>query len=390
MNHAIIAWLQTGGHEVTVLLPQARLPSIWERYDIAPVAGNGFGVWRGYVFPKNPLTALVVLAREAFAALPAGPAAAALQSFWRKLRFGQADAVLGAYPSAAQRTWCLERLLRIAPDAVLIDTIFRAQLLADRRLAGIRSVIIAHDVFFLRQRALRGAGYRVYPAELDRETEARLLGLADVIAAIQPKEAALIREMCPAKTVCTVPMPAVPCRRPDDIERIPGRLVFVGSATLPNLDGLRWLFAEVWPRLKTQYPEVTLDLAGDCGSALQLLPAGVTRLGRVQDLAPILHRSALAIAPLRVGSGLSVKLLDYARHGLMTVATLECVQGLAQDPNAPFVAVGDANAFAQAVAAALDARQAAVENQALEYVARHYSIAASFAELQTALNMPVR
>ncbi|HUW79973.1 MAG TPA: glycosyltransferase family 4 protein [Acidocella sp.] len=139
----------------------------------------------------------------------------------------------------------------------------------------------------------------------------------------------------------------------------------------------------VWPRLADS--GITLDLIGDCGAALRNLPEGVARLGRVEDFSPLLHRAALGIAPLRVGSGLKVKLLDYARHGLFTVATPASLEGFAQDSEAPFITAASAENFALAIAAQLAAPPA--PECALNYVVRHYGIGASFAGLAKALTL---
>jgi hypothetical protein len=387
MNHAIIAWLRSHGHDVTVLLLRPRLRALVERYDDASTAGIGLRRWRNFVFVSNWRAGLAILGRGLLETLPA-KAGSGLLKRARAKRYGEADAVLGAFVTPEQSAWCAGQIMKMAPDAIFADTIFRAPVLREPALAQIHSVIIAHDLFHLRHRALRSAGYTVYPAELTREKEAGLLNLGNVIAAIQPEEASTLRQMCQDKAVCTVPMPAQPYKRPEKRSKIAGRLVFVGSAALPNLDGLRWLFAEVWPGLRAACPAVTLDLVGDCGNALPILPPGVRRLGRVRVLSPILHRSALAISPLRVGSGLKIKILDYARHGLITVATKASLEGFAADDNAPFIAVTDAKGFAEAVAAKLLKNDPASENRALDYVAKHYNVDGCFSGLAGALKLP--
>lgn len=277
------------------------------------------------------------------------------------------------------------------PDAVVIDTIFRAPLLADQRLAGVNSVMLAHDVFHLRHRALASAGYQVHPTRLTREVEAGWLNKTRHVVAIQHEEAAEMRGMCPTKQVHIAPMPAIACPRPENMSREPDRLVFVGSDSLPNLDGLRWFLAEIWPRLLAWRPAVTLDLVGSCGTSLNGLPQGVYRSGPVKDLAAILHKASLTISPLRVGSGLKIKLLDYARHGLTTIATPVSLQGVARDNQAPFITAGDAIAFTIAITRRLqEPNPQASERAALAYVSRHYGTNLSFTGLAKALVLPVK
>lgn len=386
-NAAIIEWLVAGGHEVVILLvrPRFRLPVV--RYGVARVVGPGVVGWRGHLVSIRPAEVARILARFIAGGLPRG-LANLLRRHGRAGRYGVVDAVLGAFITPEQSDWCARYIAQARLDAVLIDTIFRAALLADSRLAGINSVMLAHDVFHLRHRALASAGYRVHPAVLTRETEARFLNMARHIVAIQPEEAAQMRVMCPARIVHIAAMPAIACPRPDDIAREPDRLVFVGSDSLPNLDGLRWFLSEIWPRLLAWRPAVTLDLVGGCGAALAGLPAGVYRAGQVRHLAGILHKASLAISPLRVGSGLKIKLLDYARHGLTTIATPVSLQGFARDDQAPFIAAEDALSFTIAIIRALQApNRPAAERAALAYVERHYGTASSFAGLSEALEL---
>ncbi len=373
MNHAILAWLMAAGHDVTILLVGARLAWPAVRYPAPAVAGPSVRRVGAFIIADRPRALLRILAK------------AAKRSLATTTPPARQEAVLGAFMTAPQVSWCAGYIAKAQPHAVLVDTIFRAPLLQAPALRRFNSVIIAHDVFHRRAAALASAGYTVRPAGLDRDAEAALLRNARAIAAIQPEEAAAIAALCPDQTVFCAPMPALPRPRPPGTARQPDRLVFMGSAALPNLDGLRWFLAEVWPELVRWRPQVRLDLIGDCGAALPRLPAGVTRLGRMADFSPVLHRAALAISPLRVGSGLKIKLLDYARHGLTTVATPTSLQGFAADPAAPFIAAADAPSFALAVVRQLETPQP--DQPALDYVIRHYGTAQSFAGLGHALGI---
>lgn len=377
LNFAILSWLWTQGHEVVVLLVGSRLAAPVERVAFS-VAGPQVRQTAGFVWPGGFRALLKILARATLRALPAG-LARRLQGMRH-----QADAVLGAFLSPEEEQWAARWVAHHRPDAVLVDTVFRAGVLGQAELAGLNSVVVAHDVFYLRHQALEAAGYRVRPKRLTRAQEAGLLRGARHIAAIQPDEARILKAMCPGQNVFSAPMPATPCPPPVFMQRIPGRLVFIGSASLPNLDGLRWFFAAVWPALAGR--GITLDLVGDCGAAVTGLPPGVARLGRVRDMAPVLHRAALAIAPLRTGSGLKIKLLDYMRHGLFTVATPDALEGFMRDAAAPFYLAGDALDFAQTILR--HALAPPPPQVALDYAGRHYGMAASFSGLAAALRLP--
>jgi hypothetical protein len=375
LNCAIIDWLRGQGYAVHVLFTGQRLASPVERYATTAISGPHISQIGPYVVTPSPVAAFKVIIKGLLKLLPAGLAARL-----KRTRY-QADAVLGAFPSFADLRWCARAVQRLKPAAVFIDTIFRAPLLAEPELAEVKSIIITHDVFHRRTQALNAAGYKVRPEHLTRAREAALLSRASAVAAIQPDEAEILAQMCPGQQVVTVPMPAIPCPPPLGQMRVPGRLIFVGSASLPNLDGLRWFFTDIWPLLPRG--ALTLDLVGDCGPALHRLPEGVRVLGRVPSLTPLLHRAALAISPLRAGSGLKIKLLDYARHGLVTVATPASLQGFYQDPEAPFVQAESAKAFAQTILRL--AATPPLPDRALTYATRHYGTETSFAGLAACL-----
>jgi succinoglycan biosynthesis protein ExoO len=375
LNFAIIEWLRGLGHEVEVVLVGRRLPRPVERYGLVTVAGPHIHSFGGYIVASFPRALASSVGHTLLRRLPPSRA-----TKLRHRRHG-ADTVLGSFTSAADAAWCARHCAKNPPDAVLVDTIFRTPILAAPGLANLNSVLITHDLFHRRHRAMRSAGYSVQPEHLSREDEAALAATARHIAAIQPEEAKILTAMCPDRDVFLLPMPATPAPPPPGTAKLPHRLVFIGSASLPNLDGLRWFFTEVWPRLRGR--GVTLDLIGDCGPALRLVPEGVTRLGRVNNIAPLLHRAALAIAPLRVGSGLKIKLLDYARHGLLTIATPASLEGFAHDPDSPFIEAKTPEAFARAIIKQL--KSPPPPDAALAYIASHYGPGPSFAGLAQAL-----
>ncbi len=375
LNHAIITWAQSEGHEVRVLLVGSRLPAPVVQYGIAPVVGRHIAALGPYLVPRQVRPAVGLMLRYGLNILPQP-----IVSKLKKRRNAGADAVLGSFTTVADAAWCAAYLRHWRADAMLVDTIFRTPVINALQPHEFKTILVAHDVFFRRHLALSTAGYRVAPAALSAATEAGFWRLADHVAAIQPEEAALMGQS--GARVFLLPMPAVPVPRPAGTERLANRLVFTGSASLPNLDGLRWFLAEIWPLLAGQ--GIALDIAGDAGPALGALPEGVTALGRVKNLAPLLHSASLAIAPLRAGSGLKIKMLDYARHGLTTIATSCSLEGFAADDHAVFIRADTAAEFAATIRQALLTPIA--DEPALAYVTRHYGLEPSFVGLRNALH----
>ena len=89
-----------------------------------------------------------------------------------------------------------------------------------------------------------------------------------------------------------------------------------------------------------------------------------------------------------MSSGLKIKRLDYARHGLLTVLTPESLRGFAADANGPFLVAADATAFSSAIISKLAEPDPGDAQRAVDYVASHYNVDISFSGLAAALNIP--
>ncbi len=378
-NHAILSHLVTHGHAVTVVLARPRLEGVVQQTGGLHVVGPGLVSRNGWVAAARPKAAARILARASLSLLPAS-LGEALRKRGRAGDYGAADAVLGRFLSEGEA----EAAARLCGGAewVIADTIFRAPALA-KLPPGPRRAIVTHDLFHARHAALTARGLSLFPPSLTADDEARWLAEAELLVAIQPEEEQALAALAPGARVVTAPMPARAVPRPPAVAREPGRLVFIGSASAHNTDGLRWFLDEAWPLIRARLPEARLDVAGTVCREIGAAPEGVALLGRVEALGPLLHRAGLAIAPLRAGSGLKIKLLDYAAHGLATVTTTVGAAGFVRDPAWPFVLADDAAGFAEAVAHLAASDPAAREAAALAYVG-HYGAETVFAALTLA------
>lgn len=92
-----------------------------------------------------------------------------------------------------------------------------------------------------------------------------------------------------------------------------------------NADAARWLLREVWPELHRRRPGLRLLLAGDRpGSALRRLAVGspgVELIASPPELSSILGGATLALAPMRCGSGVPIKVLEAWAAGVPVVAS---------------------------------------------------------------------
>lgn len=98
----------------------------------------------------------------------------------------------------------------------------------------------------------------------------------------------------------------------------------------PNVDAAVWFCRDVWPRVLADLPQARLQLVGrnpsDAVRALGGPTVDVT--GTVADLEPWYRSTRLCLAPLRVGGGSRLKILESLAAGRPVVATTIGAEGL--------------------------------------------------------------
>ena len=188
------------------------------------------------------------------------------------------------------------------------------------------TAVIMHDLFSSRARQFAALGSSDATVTLTEAEECALLAKADAIVAIQREEAEFLKKRIPGARIIVAPMAA----RPVEAPRL-GRadqLLFVGSSAAPNVDGLRWFLESCWPMVRAERPTAVLRVAGTVCQKVGRPPAAVELLGLVDDLAPLYADAGIIISPLRVGSGLKIKLIEALAEGKAVVATSVTLQGV--------------------------------------------------------------
>ena len=107
-----------------------------------------------------------------------------------------------------------------------------------------------------------------------------------------------------------------------------------------NVDGLRWFINEVLPIVKEELPKSKLSLLGKNIPEwmTKLRSKGVEALGFVESVKPYLSAASVYVAPLFVGGGIRIKILEAMAMQLPVVATSVSAEGIdANDQNGLFV-----------------------------------------------------
>lgn len=257
-----------------------------------------------------------------------------------------------ARPDPAAADWAATEVRRLAPDWVIANY-FNAAEVFERLPPGPARAILLHDVFALRAASLAALGR---PPDFDAGMIARETAAfrgADLVLAIKAEEAAHAARVAPGVAVTTLPF-AVDIPDTDLAAPRPPVALFVGALNRPNIDALDWLLSEIWPAVQARRPEARLRVVGRVAESFSApWPAGAEPVGFVADLAAEYAGAAVALAPIRFGSGVKIKLVEGLAHGLPGVATPVGAEGLVAMPERVLCIAGPAGEFATAVAAAL-------------------------------------
>jgi polysaccharide biosynthesis protein PslH len=112
-----------------------------------------------------------------------------------------------------------------------------------------------------------------------------------------------------------------------------------------NVDAITWWLDDVWPAVHQARPDVRVVVAGD-RPAPQILRAVAKAGPRVRliesprDMRSVLAQSTLALAPMRCGSGVPVKVLEAWAVGVPVIATPWAVAGTSGRQGEDFRVVG--------------------------------------------------
>jgi glycosyltransferase involved in cell wall biosynthesis len=170
------------------------------------------------------------------------------------------------------------------------------------------------------------------------------------------REAALV--VAGGAPVRTIPLGAeLPSQPLDPVGAPPPTVLFVGGfGHQPNVDAALTLATRIFPDVLAQRPESRLYLVGDKPPAeiRALADGSVVVTGGVPDVLPYLMQAAVVAAPVGVGGGMRLKVLEALAAGKALVATRLAVEGLAiRDGEHALVVDSDA-AFAEALLRLLD------------------------------------
>ncbi len=135
--------------------------------------------------------------------------------------------------------------------------------------------------------------------------------------------------------------------REDDLVVMTGNMGYQ-----PNVDAVGWFAKNVWPQVRAARPQLRFRIVGlRPARSIRALAGtnGIEVTGGVRDVAAELQRATLSVCPMRVGSGMQIKVLESMATGTPMVATSFGNEGIEAEPGVELEIADEPQAFANAV-----------------------------------------
>ena len=145
----------------------------------------------------------------------------------------------------------------------------------------------------------------------------------------------------------------------------------------PNVDAVLWFAREVLPQIRAAVPDVRFLIVGQRPhrrlDSLRNDPA-VELTGWVEDPRPYIAEASVYVAPLRMGGGTRLKLLEAMAMGKAVVATRLGAEGFPVQDGREMVLADTPDEFATAVVGLLRSpeRREALEQAGRRFVEERY------------------
>ena len=261
---------------------------------------------------------------------------------------------------------CYSARMQVAIDSLLAERQFdivqieTSQMTCFRMHTAGRVVLDEHNIEYEligrmaqgERSAIRRAHHRLEERKV-RRFERLWWGRVDGVAVPSRRDELAVRRHAPGTPTALVPNSVdLEYFSPGQDEPEEGRIVFTGLLSYrPNLDAARHLVDDILPRIRERHRSVTLTIVGTGRDADldALRRPGVTVTGWVTDVRPYLRRASVVVAPLRIGAGTRLKVVEGLAMAKPMVSTTVGCEGIDVKPGEHLLVADAPDDFADAV-----------------------------------------
>jgi polysaccharide biosynthesis protein PslH len=193
-----------------------------------------------------------------------------------------------------------------------------------------------------------------------RRFETGILNKIDGVVAITPVDARNFDRLSHSTNIISIPFGI-------SLETLPppasppeaASLFHIGTMNwYPNEESIKWLMAEVWPKVSQRMPDLKLHLAG------RYMPEWLTNLktpgvivdGEVPDVWEYMQQYSIMVVPLFSGSGIRIKIVEAMAAGKAIITTAIGAEGINYEHGQNLMIAKDARSFTEAIIKLCDDR----------------------------------
>ncbi len=244
--------------------------------------------------------------------------------------------------------------------------------------------VLQQAIFKIDRREIRrwpAAFYSLVQSGRIAQFEAEVCQRVDSVISVSEEDAAALRKFRQDGRVSVVPngvFAEAYSNAREQLDLGDYVLVFTGKMDYrPNIDAMRWFTTAVLPEVQKEVPDTRLYIVGQKPHArVETLrdKHNVAITGWVSDVRPYLHAAHVYVAPLRMGSGTRLKILEAMAAGCAVVATPYAASGLGAEARSAMVVTDGEVEMAQAIVSLLHSSQkrAALGRAAQTFVKQRY------------------
>lgn len=223
---------------------------------------------------------------------------------------------------------------------------------------SVKTVFIHHELRFVRLENEMSLFPKVTPSDKARfqyvkDLEISRLSHYDAVVTLTQTDKDILSEYLPSNKVFCSPA-SIPFGKLSDFKECGNEFAFVGgSSHYPNLDGLLWLCSEVLPILRGIMKNFKIYVVGNWDSkykkAVCRKNPEIVFTGYVPDITSALC-GRISIMPIRIGSGMRIKILEAVGCHSPFVTTAKGVEGQDFVPEQECLLADSAESFARQMA----------------------------------------
>lgn len=250
-------------------------------------------------------------------------------------------------------------------DIVQLEGLYLTQYIEDIRkhsgaLIALRAHNVEHEIWTRTATEESNILRKVYFSHLAKRIkrfELKALNRYDLLIPITERDNAQFKRLGNIKPshVCPAGVNVKQHSGPSSVNEIhdqkPGAftIFYLGSLDwIPNQEGLLWFIAKVFPKLRQQYPDLRLHIAGRNApkSLIKKLDLpGIVFHGEIDDPDEFTREHTVLIAPCFSGSGMRLKIIEAMALGKPVVTTTIGAEGLDIINGEHLMIADDSNAF---------------------------------------------